>query len=409
MKRVFLSGAGMVTSLGTNFEETWQAVLAGKSGVRVMEDWKGLKGLHSYLGAPAPEVDISSIPRSVRRTMSRMSHMMVYSTMDALKAAGIDLKTVDPNRVAIIMGSTTGSPKCYQEYFYKAYEVGGPEGQLGTTFFKVMNHSVASNVASALDFSGPVLAPSSACSTSAQCIIMGWEYIQSGLYDIVIAGGADELHHTSCEVFDIVYAASRKYNDRPDESPRPFDKDRDGLVVSEGAGVVIMESADSMRARKARAIGEVLGGAFGCSGAHMSKSDKDAMSEIMQKSLARCRSEYEKPTYVNAHATATFQGDQAEVEAIQAVLGSETYVSSLKGHLGHSFAPCGAIETAFTCRMMNEGLILPTRNLKSVSPECAVVQHVPEIIRKDFSSAVSTNFAFGGFNSSLVLGRSPDL
>ncbi len=408
MKRVFLSGAGMVTSLGKNMEETWQAILEGKSGVRVMEEWKTLKGLNSFLGAPAPEVDITSIPRSVRRTMSRMSHLMVYATLDALKNAGIDLKTVDPNRVAIIMGSTTGSPKSYQEYFYKAYEVGGPEGQLGTTFFKVMNHSVASNVASALDFCGPVLAPSSACSTSAQAMIMGWEYIQSGLYDIVIAGGADELHHTSCEVFDIVFAASRKYNTQPDESPRPFDKNRDGLVVSEGAGVVIMESADSMRARGVKALGEVLGGAYGCSGAHMSKSDREAMGEVIQKSLSRCPSNTTKPLYVNAHATGTFQGDQAEVEAIADVLGAETYVSSLKGHLGHSLAPCGAIEAALSCRMMNEGLILPTRNLKEVSAECTVVQHVPELLKKEFSTAVSTNFAFGGFNTSLVLGRSPD-
>ncbi|MEZ4814361.1 MAG: beta-ketoacyl-[acyl-carrier-protein] synthase family protein [Bdellovibrionota bacterium] len=408
MKRVFLSGAGMVTSLGTSLEETWQGLLEGKSGVRYMEDWKSLKGLSSHLGAPAPDVDIRSIPRTVRRTMSRMSQLMVHSTLDALAKANLDLKTIDPTRVAIIMGSTTGSPQTYKEYFFKAYEVGGPEGQLGTSFFKVMNHSVASNVASALDFCGPVLAPSSACSTSSQAMVMGWEYIKSGLYDIVIAGGADELHHTSCEVFDIVFAASKKYNDTPQMSPRPFDKDRDGLVVSEGAGVVVMESADSMRARGVAALGEVLGGAFGCSGAHMSKSDTEAMMGIIRQSISRAASENEKPRYVNAHATGTFQGDQAEVEAIHGVLGSETYVSSLKGHLGHSLAPCGAIEAALSCKMMNEGLILPTRNLVEVSPECDLVQHVKEPLPVVFSTAVSTNFAFGGFNTSLFLGRSPD-
>jgi 3-oxoacyl-[acyl-carrier-protein] synthase II len=163
-----------------------------------------------------------------------------------------------------------------------------------------------------------------------------------------------------------------------------------------------------MRSRGVKALGEVLGGAFGCSGTHMSKSDKDAMVEVMTQSLKRSASDIAKPLYVNAHATGTFQGDQAEVEAIQSVLGSETYVSSLKGHLGHSLAPCGAIEAALTCEMMNKGVILPTRNLKEVSSECAVVQHVPETISLNFSTAISTNFAFGGFNTSLVLGRSPD-
>jgi 3-oxoacyl-[acyl-carrier-protein] synthase II len=128
----------------------------------------------------------------------------------------------------------------------------------------------------------------------------------------------------------------------------------------------------------------------------------------MKKSLSRCTGEFVKPAYVNAHATGTFQGDQAEVEAIAEVLGSETYVSCLKGHLGHSLAPCGAIEAALTCKMMNEGILLPTRNLTEVSPECALVQHLSETKKVSVNSAISTNFAFGGFNTSIVLGRSPD-
>src|SRR6185436_18881362 len=134
--------------------------------------------------------------------------------------------------------STTGSPLTLETYFRKLFDRGGPEGQVSTSFFKVMNHSVPANVAAALGYHGALLSPSSACATSAQAMIMGWELIRSGLYDIVIAGGADELHYISAAIFDIVLAASRKYNHLPEQTPRPFDKNRDGLVISEGAGIV---------------------------------------------------------------------------------------------------------------------------------------------------------------------------
>ena len=152
-----------------------------------------------------------------------MSEMAFLATRQALDQAGLPQGAdLGSTRTLLVLGSTSGSPITMETYFRKLFEKGGPEGQLSTSFFKVMNHSVASNLAVGLGFLGPVLSPSSACSTSAQAMILGWELMQAGLYDVVIAGGADELHYTSVAVFDIVQAASRGYNDEPSLSPSTF-------------------------------------------------------------------------------------------------------------------------------------------------------------------------------------------
>lgn len=402
--RVFITGMGAVSSLGIGVEPLIAGLAEGRSGIRRFPEWEQYKGLHTYLGAPVPAYDVTRVPRSARRTMSRMSEMASLATIEALQQA--DLRVGEGQatpRVLLCMGSTSGSPDTFETYFRKLIERGGPEGQMGTTFFKVMNHSVAANVGSALGFLGPCLSPSSACATSTQAMILGWELIQAGLYDIVIAGGADELHYTSAAVFDVVQAASRGYNDRPDEASRPFDADRDGLVVSEGAGVVILESEESARRRGARPHAEMRGGAYLCNGTHMSQSSAETMVEVMRTALDRARMSEGEIGYVNAHATATRQGDQEEAEAIGRLFGRSTPVSSLKGNLGHSLAACGALEAIASVKTMEKGLIFPTRNLRNVDPACAQVQHVQEARPARVTGVVSNNFAFGGMNTSLVL------
>ena len=303
------------------------------------------------------------------------------------------------------MGSTSGSPATLELYFKKLFERGGPEGQLSTSFFKVMNHSVPANVASALGFRGAMLSPSAACATSSQAMILGWELIRAGLYDTVIAGGADELHYMSAAVFDVVHAASRHYNDRPSEASRPFDKARDGLVVSEGASVVVMESGDRVAERAARPLAELLGGAYLCDGSHMSQSSGATMSEVMRMALDRAKRNASDVQYVNAHATATVHGDEEEAKAIGAVFGSVTPVSSLKGHLGHNLAACGVNEAIACIEMMRRGVLVPTRNLDEIAPECSMVRHLREPENTAIHTVLSNNFAFGGMNTSLVLSK----
>jgi 3-oxoacyl-[acyl-carrier-protein] synthase II len=401
--KVYISGYGVISSLGNSAQEMFGNLIESRSAVREIEAWKDIKGLNCRLGAPAMPYDISVLPRSARRTMSPMSEMASLAAKQAVEQAGINLKELDFSRSVLSMGSTTGSPRVMEEYFETIQQKGGVHGQSGTSFFKIMNHSVPSNVAVALGFNGAVISPSSACASSAMATILGWELIQSGLYDIAICGGADELHYLSVAVFDSVYAASRGYHDSPTSSPRPFDKKRDGLVVSEGAGVVILESEASLKRRGGKALAEFCGGTYLCESSHMSQNNEHQMFNVMASALKKSGVKKEEIQYVSAHATGTIQGDAAEAKAIGHLFGENVPVSSLKGHFGHSMAACGIHELVATLQMMNEGLLIGTRNLNEVAPECAGVRHLNQNTKMDMTVALSNNFAFGGINTSFVI------
>lgn len=401
--KVYISGYGSISSLGNSPKEVFGALLEGRSAVREIEAWRSLAGLNCYLGAPAQAYDISSLPRNARRTMSPMAGMAALATQQALNHSGLDLQDFDFSRALLAMGSTTGSPIELEEYFFKFQQNKGLHGQSGTSFFKVMNHSVASNVAVALGFNGAVIAPSCACATSAQSLILGWELIKSGLYDTAICGGADELHYLSAAIFDSVYAASRGYNDRPEATPRPFDKRRDGLVVSEGASVVILESEESLSRRGGKALGEFCGGSYLCESSHMSQNNGDQMHKVMNTALKRSGITKDQIEYVNAHATGTLQGDAAEAMAIAELFGSQVPVSSLKAHFGHALAACGAQELICSLQMLDSGVQIGTRNLEEVAPECEGVMHLQANRKVNTQIALSNNFAFGGINTSLIV------
>lgn len=403
--RVAITGMGAVSSLGNSVEEMFGSLLRGESAVREFPEWRQLKGLNSFLGAPAKPYDISRIPRQARRSMSPMSEMAVESTLQALGQANLKLDTPS-SRNCLIFGSTTGSPNMLESHFKKFFERGGPEGQLSTSFFKVMNHSVASNVAAAIAYQGPQLGLSSACSTSSHAMILGWELIHSGLYDLVVVGGADELHHMTAGVFDTVEAASRSFNDRPDFTPRPFDQARDGLVVSEGACALVMESEEHARKRGATIHGYLLGGAYICDGSHMSQPRKLAMIAAMELAMTRAGVSKQDIQYINAHATGTRLGDAEEGLAVEQLFSDKTMVSSLKAHFGHSLAACGGIEAMLTLEMMRRGIVIPTRNLTDPDPACGSIRLIQKVTETPVRTALSNNFAFGGINTALVLSLS---
>ena len=406
-RKVVITGLGIFSSMGNDVETAFDNLLAGKSGAKFYEEWTHYNGLHSHLAAPAAEYDNKSLPRSVRRTMSRMSEMGALATFQALESAGLSQDDINDNpRVLLCLGSTSGSPDSLEAYYRKLIERNGPEGQLSGAFFKVMNHSVVANVASALGFRGATSAPASACSTSSQAIAMAWELIAAGVYDVVVAGGADEVHYTSASVFDSVLAATRGFNDNPQAASRPFDKDHDGLVVSEGAGIVVLESADHAKKRGAKIEGVLSGASYYCDTTHMSQNPPEAIAKTIDFALERAGVNKAQVDYVNAHATSTAQGDGQEAKGIALAVGEQTPVSSLKGNFGHSLAACGAIEVAMCLKMMQKSTILPTLNLEEVDPECDCIQHVKEKQSAELNTVVTTNFAFGGMNTCLVLSKS---
>lgn len=398
---------GVVCSLGMGVEQMFGALKSGATGVRRMPEWESYHGLRTMLGAPAVSYDNKVIPRQVRRTMSRMSEMAFLASQQALSQA--DMRQLDHRRSLIAMGSTCGSPATFEEYFRKFIETKSFTGQLSTSFFKIMNHSVASNVAVGLNYNGPQLAVSSACSTATQSIIAGWELIRSGLYDVVLAGGADELHVTSAAIFDNVQAASTKFNDAPQDAPRPFDIARDGLVVSEGAGIVVLESEEHARKRGVNPLAYIDGGAYYCDGAHMTQPQPEGMLTTMQMALDRAGLKPKDIQYVNAHGTATVLGDVCEAESTRQLFGAQTPVSSIKGHLGHTLAACGSIELIATIEMMRARTMIANRNLLTIDPQIPDMNLLKENTSKEFTRAISNNFAFGGMNTSVIFSASEEL
>jgi 3-oxoacyl-[acyl-carrier-protein] synthase II len=272
-------------------------------------------------------------------------------------------------------------------------------------FFKLMNHSCAVNVSQALGITGRILSSSAACSTSCQAIGYGYEMIAFGKQDYMLCGGADELHPLTVSTFDIMNAASVKYNGRPAQTPRPFDRDRDGVVCSEGSGILLLESLDSAKKRNAKILAEIIGFATTADVSNIANPEFGSMIKCIELVLEDAQIGYEELDYINAHATATIQGDIAESRAIRTVFGESVPVSSLKGHLGHTMAACGAIETASMIQMMKHGIVIPTLNLENVDEACRGIRHVRSLEKQEINIALKNNFALGGVNSSLVLRR----
>ncbi len=400
---VHISGYGLVSPLGLDADTTYSALQAGQTAARFMPEWSQVEGLRSYVASLVPDYDASFIPRQKRRTMSRMSEMACIALEECLMRAGLAKDELSERRVMIIAGSTTGSPIAMSEAQQQFHASGSFKGQLSTTVFKCMSHSLALNLASYLEFSGPVLSPSSACSTGAQAILLGKQMIESGYCDIVLAGGADECHITSCFSFDVALAATRSFNDAPQAASRPFDRDRDGIVVSEGASMLVLESWPSLQRRGRSSYGRVAGGAHRCDGQHVSSPIVDSMAATISEALKDASATSGDVSYVNAHATSTKLGDLCEASAVHRVFGERMAISSIKGHLGHSFAAAGSTEAIIVLKMMEHNEVIGTKNLDCVDPEMPDLNFVTQAASLADGLVVSNSFAFGGMNVSLVL------
>jgi 3-oxoacyl-[acyl-carrier-protein] synthase II len=247
-----------------------------------------------------------------------------------------------------------------------------------------------------------VYTTSTACTSGSQSIGLAYEAIKDGRQDLMIAGGAEELTPTEAAVFDTLFATSVKNND-PTHSPRPFDKDRDGLVVGEGAGAAILEEREHALARGARILAEVIGFGTNCDGTHVTQPSAATMAQSMRLALADAGLSPDAIGYVNAHGTATEHGDIAETTATRAVFGRPVAISSLKSYMGHTLGACGVLESWMTLGMQKEGWVAPTLNLANVDPRCADLDYVQGEARPLRTEIVmSNNFAFGGINTSLI-------
>jgi 3-oxoacyl-[acyl-carrier-protein] synthase II len=282
------------------------------------------------------------------------------------------------------------------------------KGATPTDYLKLMSHTTTANLAQLFGVRGRVVSTCSACTSGSQAIGLAYETILLGRARVMLAGGAEELHEIEASVFDMLLATSTR-NDDPAHTPRPFDSARDGLVVGEGAGALVLEELGHARARGARILAEVVGFGSNCDGAHLTNPEVAGMRGAMELALADAALAPGEIDYVNAHATATDVGDVAESDATHALFGARVPVSSLKGHMGHTLGACGALEAWCTIQMMREGWLAPTLNLDEVDPRCAPLDHVlGEPRARETRYAMSNNFAFGGINTSLVFRRWPE-
>jgi 3-oxoacyl-[acyl-carrier-protein] synthase II len=402
LKRVVITGIGVVSPFGNGLPALMKGIEEGRSAVRRMEGWDQYIGLQSLVGATVDIRDEKKIPRQKRRSMGRMSIFAAQAADEAIADAGISLSGEDLWRVGCVIGSTMGSAKSIND----AFETMLPNKDLSrlnsTMFFQCMSHTAAVNVAQYLGLNGTIMAPAAACASALHAIGTGYDLIRLGRQDVLLCGGAEELHPTVTGSFDILFATSTKYNDAPQKTPRPFDKDRDGLVCGEGSGLLVIEDYERAIKRNAKIYAEIIGYSTTANGLHVSQSNRESMVVCMQQALLDARVKAEEVDYINAHATATLQGDQEEAEAIGQVFGPSIPVSSLKGYIGHTLGASGAIELAASLSMMERGVVYPTLNLDTISSECQGIQHVMQPLKKQIRTVLKNGFAFGGINAALV-------
>jgi len=403
MKRVVITGMGAVSPYGKGVSVLTEGLKAGRSAVIPAEGVENIAGLRSRVQARVKGINPKQIPRKHRRSMSAMSQFATLASYEALQDAGLGQEACESGRLGVAISSTTGSTQTTQSFFESYLGTRSLEELKSTHFFQIMNHSSAANVAQALGIRGRMFSPAAACASATQSIGLAFENIAHGYQDMFLCGGTDEYHPLTTGVFDIMNAASSAFNDRPTQTPRPFDRDRDGVVCSEGAGIVLLESLESAQKRNAIIHGEVKGYATFSDPGNIANPDPDIMEKCMLEALKNSGISVENVDYVNAHATGTLQGDVAESQAIGRVVGKNCPVSSFKGHMGHSMAASGVLELIGSIDMLKRGYMIPTLNLENVDPDCAEIFHAKYSEDIECKAIIKNNFALGGVNTSLVI------
>lgn len=402
MKRVVVTGMSGITSLGETAEQIFEQFAQGKSGIRYMPDWEIYPDLRSKLAGPVESFTVPKhFNRKVTRGMGRVALMSAVCAEKALEDAGLlhadILKSGD---AGVAFGSSAGSVDAVREFGSMLIEHN--MSQLNaTTYIRMMSHTSAVNMTVYFGLKGLTLPTSSACTSGSMAIGQAYEAIKYGKQTVMIAGGAEELSAAGSAVFDVLLATSVQ-NYRPETTPRPFDANRDGLVVGEGAGCLILEEYEHAQARGATIYAEIVGYGSNTDGQHVTRPDSEMMGRCMQLALKDAQLTAADIDYVNAHGTSTDQGDIAESQATARILGKKP-ISSLKSYFGHTLGACGAIEAWLSIEMMRRNQLVPTLNLDQIDSACGDLDYIVSDMRSaETQMMMSNNFAFGGINTSLI-------
>jgi 3-oxoacyl-[acyl-carrier-protein] synthase II len=404
---VVVTGMGGLSPLGNDWASVREMLRTNSTGVRVTDEWDGIEGVRTRLTSTVRDFSLPErYSRKKTRAMGRVAQLSTVATESALADARLlDDPRLHDGSTGIAYGSTTGSPPAMEIYARRVVDKKSLKTVSPNDYIQFMSHTAAANLGQFFEVRGRIVPTCSACTSSSQGIGYAYESIRFGRAERMIAGGAEEMHVINVAVFEILFATSIA-NSEPVRTPRPFDRARDGLVVSEGACTLILEELEAARERGAPIYAEVLGYASNCDGDHMTQPNSAGMERVMRAALADAEVEPRSIDFVNAHATGTEVGDIAESQATARVFGRRIPTTSLKGHMGHTLGACGALEAWMTIHMMREGWVAPTLNLTDVDPRCGELDYVMGGCRPlEQRIVMSNNFAFGGINTSLVLRR----
>ncbi|CAI2312859.1 beta-ketoacyl-ACP synthase [Vibrio parahaemolyticus] len=401
-RRVVVTGMSGVTAFGNNWQSVEPKLRDCQNATQYMPSYEQYDGLNTKLAAPILDFELPKhYKRKQVRGMGRVSKLATVATENALSQAGLIGNDVLTNgQTGIAYGSSTGSTDAIGAFGVMLNEK-TTKAITATTYVQMMPHTTAVNVGLFFGLKGRVIPTSSACTSGSQAIGYAYEAIKHGYQTVMVAGGAEELCPTESAVFDTLFATSLK-NEDPKSTPRPYDSDRDGLVIGEGAGTLVLEEYEHAVARGAKIYAEIIGFASNCDAAHVTQPQMETMQICMEMALQNAGITAEKIDYVSAHGTATDRGDIAESNATANALG-KVPISSLKSYFGHTLGACGAIEAWLGLEMMHTGWFNPTLNLENLDEQCGDLDYIAGQGRElDVKYLMSNNFAFGGINTSII-------
>ncbi|PNI05469.1 beta-ketoacyl-ACP synthase II [Vibrio diazotrophicus] len=407
-RRVVVTGMSGVTAFGNDWESIEPRLRACENATQYMPSYEQYDGLNTKLAAPVTDFELPKhYKRKQVRGMGRVSMLATVATENALIQAGLIGNEVLTNgQTGIAYGSSTGSTDAVGAFGVMLNEK-TTRAITATTYVQMMPHTTAVNVGLFFGLRGRVIPTSSACTSGSQAIGYAYEAIKHGYQTVMVAGGGEELCPTESAVFDTLFATSLK-NDAPKTTPSPYDKDRDGLVIGEGAGTLVLEEYEHAKARGAKIYAEIVGFASNCDAAHVTQPQMETMQICMEQALKNANLSPDKIGYVSAHGTATDRGDIAESNATEKAVG-RVPISSLKSYFGHTLGACGAVEAWLGLEMMHTGWFNPTLNLNNLDPECGDLDYITGSGREmQIDYLMSNNFAFGGINTSIIFKRIAD-
>ena len=405
-RRVAITACSALTPIGRTKKDILHSLTHGISGVKPLkEDGLLSSHIHSKVFGTIDYPIEYDFRRSFRKTMGPVSFYACQVAREALEQSGLDHNFITSGRLGVAFGSTHGSPTV-QRHIYKTF-FSGEENSVrsigAVDYLKSMVHTTAVNITKMFGITGRVISSSTACTTSSQSIGFGYEMIRYGMQDAMLCGGADEYDTTTVAVFDNLLACSTAFNATPHLTPRPFDTQRDGLVVGEGAGALVLEEYERAKKRGAVILGEIVGFSCNSNGGDLILPSLKGITETLHIALRDAKISPHDVDLISAHATGTKMGDVIEAQAIHDIYGNRPPVVGLKSYMGHTMGSCGAIESIILLYLMEEGCIVPTLNLTEVDERCQIIRHSTEVRPFTLRLGSIQNFAFGGVNTNLLI------